>query len=151
MEARLTLTDELIRTILPPHERESGGHDHPDVKAWNDIRLEVIRLLPTRNRLAHHPVELKQVVPVFVNPDRTPSTDMESEAISRLMTVSWHESYVSEAERLRGRHDHAKPLTAPDLSSHLVHVEAVIARLKVFRSNIIAKYASDPAGDFDVD
>jgi hypothetical protein len=141
LDARLSLTDELLRTVLPPRERESGGHDHQDVKYWNETRLTIIDMLSTRNRLAHHPVEQKKIVPVFIKPDGTQSTDAESEAVSSLMTFSWYESYVSEAEKLRGRHENLKPLTTPDLSSHRVEIESLKTRLEIFRVHVLPKYA----------
>jgi hypothetical protein len=55
LDARLTLTDELLRHVLPKRERPNGGHDHPDVMAWDALDKEITELLPTRNRLAHHP------------------------------------------------------------------------------------------------
>jgi hypothetical protein len=140
LDARLKLTNELIRTVLPGRERKSGGHDHQDVKYWNETRSMIEHELSTRNRLAHHPIEQKKLVPVFIKPDGTQSTDAESEAISSLMTVSWHESYVSEAESLRGGHENLKPLTAPDLSRHRVEIEQIITHLQIFRAHILPKY-----------
>jgi hypothetical protein len=128
IDSRLSLTDELIRTVLP--RKESGEHDHADVIIWNNIRKEIIAALPARNRMAHHPVTYRVVGPVT-----------GSLAAQDLLTFSWYESAVSDAERLRGRHEDAKPLTAPDLSYHRVDVETLITKLNLFRTHVLAKYA----------
>jgi hypothetical protein len=57
IDARLSLTDELLLSLLPKKDPPIGGHDHADVRAWNDIRKSIIALLPDRNRIAHHPVQ----------------------------------------------------------------------------------------------
>jgi hypothetical protein len=41
INSRLTLVDELLRAILPPRDREDGGHDHPLVSEWIDIFREI--------------------------------------------------------------------------------------------------------------
>jgi hypothetical protein len=132
IDARLKLTDELVRTVLP--KKKGGDHDHSDVKIWDCLRKRIGSLLPTRNRLAHNPVASKQILPV-------PFSPIDSEAVSHLLTLSWYESYVSDAERLRGHHDNVKPLTEPDLSTHRLEVEMVINELEIFRTNVISKYA----------
>lgn len=136
LDGRLNLTDELVRTVLPIREKKRGGHDHEDVLAWKKVRNEITSLLPTRNRLAHHPVLEKQAIQVSV-PYAVP---ISSAASDLLGGFSWYESYVSDAERLRGRHEDVKPLTAPDLSSHRVDVEMLITTLEIFRIHVLAKY-----------
>jgi hypothetical protein len=58
LEARLTLTDEIIRSIFPSTKNEPGKHPHRDVKRWTNIRNNIADLLPIRRRIAHHPVRL---------------------------------------------------------------------------------------------
>jgi hypothetical protein len=53
LDARLELTNELVLTVLPARER--------DVKIWDNIKKEIKSLSPIRNRLAHHPVEQRQI------------------------------------------------------------------------------------------
>jgi hypothetical protein len=134
IDARLKLTDELVRTVLPRREKEDGGHDHADVKIWESLRKKIVDLLPIRNRLAHHPVTNKKIVP------EPTGDDAVSIAVSRLTTLSWYESYVSDAERLRGGHEKAKPLMAPDLSNHRIAVEMIINELEIFRTHVLSKH-----------
>src|SRR5437016_10623279 len=58
IEARMTLVDELVKSILPKKGRRSGGHDHPDVSRWNNIEKEFRDLQTIRRRIAHHPVQM---------------------------------------------------------------------------------------------
>jgi hypothetical protein len=134
IDARLNLTDELLLSILPRKDRPSGGHDHVDVKTWNEIRKGIIALLPTRNRLAHHPVIEKRLWPEL-------KEDYAGSAAVSLLNMPWYESYVSDAERLRGRHEDIKPLTVPDLSTHRVDVALIVTQLHRFRTNVLSKYA----------
>ena len=134
LDSRLQLTNELVRTVLPARDPPSGGHDHPDTKKWDDLRGQIIGLLPVRNRMAHHPVTYKDLgLPVLGL--STPGPGFALPVIG-----SWYESYVSEAEKLRGKHEDIKPLTAPDLSQHRVSVEIVIKQLDLFRARVLSKY-----------
>lgn len=129
IESRLQLTDELLRTVLPKPERKSGGHDHADVQTWDRIRKDIGKILQTRNRIAHHPVADRKLFP----------TAPEG-AVGMLFDMSWFESVVSDAERLRGRHDDAKPLLAPHLSAHRLDVEMIITKLAIFREQVLSKH-----------
>jgi len=90
INARLNLLDELVKARLPKKERKSGGHDHVDVKQWNDVCKDVTKLLTTRNRVAHHPVT-----------DRHAFGDPTEVGVFGLKT--WLEIYMGEHEQLRGR------------------------------------------------
>lgn len=129
VDARLSLADELVRTVLPRRDPPSGGHDHPDTLRWDEIRKEILVLLPVRNRLAHHPVAFKELGPV-------PSL----QGWSMPAIASWYESHVSEGEKLRGRHEKTNPLTASDLTYHRVSVESIITQLDLFRAQVLSKY-----------
>ena len=125
---RLRLTDELVRNVLPPREKKDGGKDHPDVKIWDDLRKEIGDLLPIRNRIAHQPVK-----------------DITYPALSAVTALfdqmTWYQSHVSEAEMLRGRNDDAKPIGVVELSQHRIAVELITAKLDLFISHILSKYA----------
>jgi hypothetical protein len=102
LDTRINLVDELVRSSLPKRDRKSGGHDHPDVQEWDDIRKAIGALLHTRRRIAHHPVA-----------DRS----IEGQ-LGLLSDMSWIELYMSDAERLRGRDGDLKPLPVDNLSAH---------------------------------
>ena len=137
LDSRLQLTNELVRTVLPARDPPSGGHDHPDTKKWDDLRSQIIGLLPVRNRMAHHPVTYKDL-------GAMPMMFGSGHAGPVLPVIgSWYESYVSEAEKLRGKHEDIKPLTAPDLSQHRVSVEIIIKQLDLFRARVLSKYRPD--------
>jgi hypothetical protein len=125
LEARLQLTDELVRTALPKRERKSGGHDHPDVKKWDQLRKDIGNLLPVRNRIAHHPITPKKI---------------DTGGLGMLDKMSWYEIYVSDAERLRGRHEDTKPLMTPDLSAHRLAVHGVTRRLELFLLETLSEH-----------
>jgi hypothetical protein len=130
LDARISLTDELARTVLPRRDPPDGGHGHPDTIMWGDVRRPIVGLLPVRNRLAHHPVTHKELGPA-----------LSLQGWAMPIISSWYESYVSEAEQLRGKHENIRPLTAPDLSRHRAEVEALIQHLNLFRARVLPKYA----------
>ena len=89
LDARLTLTDELVRLILPKHT--AGAHPHADLKFWNDILKQTRELSSSRNRIAHHPVELRSAAKYW------------NVSYWNVPPESWFEIYLSENEQLRGR------------------------------------------------
>jgi hypothetical protein len=102
LDARVSLADELVKYTLPKRERKSGGHDHPSLKLWKQIERKFRDLLPTRNRIAHHPITRAEVL---AGPDM-------------LSGWHWHYIYASEAEILRDKAEPLTPLTIADLSAH---------------------------------
>jgi len=56
LDARLSLTDELLRTLLPKPDNMNGGHPHPHVKTWEGLANRIRNGLSFRNRLAHWPI-----------------------------------------------------------------------------------------------
>lgn len=118
LEARLTLTDEVVRAVLPKHK--PGDHPHDDLKFWIDVLKQVRDLVPTRNRIAHHPVEVRHaafyadVSYLDVPPD------------------SWFEIYESQNEQLRGRSAGKSPLLVEDLRAHLTLTGGVSSLLHRF-------------------
>ena len=137
LDARLKLTDELVRTVLPARDPPDGGHDHPDTKKWSQLRRQIAELLPVRNRMAHHPVTYKDLGRMQV---LGIAGFVSGEGVALPVIASWYESDVSEAEKLRGKHEDIKPLTAPDLSRHRVSVESIIKQLDLFRARVLSKY-----------
>jgi hypothetical protein len=128
LDARLSLTNDLVRAVLPRPERKDGGHDHEDVRMWDKLRKEIGGLLPVRNRIAHHPVASRSI--------GTPPEDVTA----ALNELSWVELYVSESERLRGRDENTKPLLAPDLSAHRLATHEARVRLQRFISDVLSKH-----------
>lgn len=114
LEQRVTLTDELMGWLLP--KTQSGGHHHPDLKEWNAICTEFRDLLPTRNRLAHHPVEGEIIEWVIVPPKDSPSSGGH---VVGHGYDSWFSIAESEQERLRGRGKKPERLDAGHLAAHL--------------------------------
>lgn len=55
LDARLSLTAEIVRTTLVPSWERPGNAD-PRMKEWNAIAAQFRRLLAVRRRIAHHPV-----------------------------------------------------------------------------------------------
>jgi hypothetical protein len=137
LDARLQLTNELVRTVLLPRDPPAGDHNHPDTKKWDEIHRQITKLLPVRNRMAHHPVTYKDLgrMPVLGLGGLAPA-----QGLALPMIGSWYESYVSEAEKLRGRHKDIKPLIASDLSRHRASVESIIKQLDLFRARVLSKY-----------
>jgi hypothetical protein len=119
---RLELTEELLLLALPQRKRRSGGHDHPSMREWKQIKKEIGRLLPERNALAHDPVTLKihppTTLPLF--PGRMLSS-------TETLEVS-----TGEREKLRGQGE--KRVRDSQLVQHLTEVKSVTERLSAFVS-----------------
>jgi hypothetical protein len=127
VDARLKLTDELVRTAIPGRRKMSGEHDHPDLVVWDKLNKDIAALLATRRRIAHHPV-------------RTRSGRSEDRSFWYLKRSSWLEIYTSEGERLRTGTDDAKPLKKDDLVSHCHKVQEVTRRAAQFCRNVLPKH-----------
>jgi hypothetical protein len=112
LEARLTLTDELIDTIFPPPE--SGEHRHDDYRAWAKIIADIRQHAPTRNRLAHSPVGPN----LILEPGR------------REMTF---QSMQPPTQRARRRDGEKPAISLADLQAHIAAVAKIDKSLGDFR------------------
>jgi hypothetical protein len=130
IEARMTLVDDLVHSVLPKRVKKSGGHDHDDLKLWKDIVTDFKDLLQPRNQIAHHPVFFRS--PLFPGPNAGSPPKDETE--------SWFEIYVSQNERLRKRSKAYKPMLVSDLRDHLIAVNLIIDRLSRFLYQILRQY-----------
>jgi hypothetical protein len=121
LDARVTLADELVRNILPARAKKSGGHDHPSVKEWKKIERKFRDLLPTRNRVAHHPLsELKM-----------------PEGPGMLSGMRMHYLSVSDAEQLRDRNPDWMPLHIGDLRHHHILTLGLRSEIENFYLNTL--------------
>jgi hypothetical protein len=93
LDARLELTSELMLSVLPQRARQSGGHDHSDVKRWNTLVADIKNLLPTRNMLAHAPVIESVLVEYSLS-----MTDKTKPPLTRTIE-SWIKIAMSEHEK----------------------------------------------------
>ena len=135
IDARLTLTDELVRVILPKKERPDGGKDHKWVVTWAKLYTDIKDLLPERNLLAHAPVREVETV----------QTLLSLTGEMRISTLaSWLEIVMSEGEKLRGKAD-KPPIRAQHLKSHLEAVKLLAARISVFHGTIAAEPPATPS------
>ena len=106
IDARLTLTDEMIRLRLP--KTPNGGRPHPTLKIWNELRAKIKSHLEVRNRLAHHPVSLQKII---VENALTAQGQVRQEYL--ILQTS-----VGKNEALRGKHFNQIPLYLGDLEAH---------------------------------
>jgi hypothetical protein len=134
LEARFTLTDEIVRSVLP--KKKPGAHDHPFVEAWHKIIKQREDLLAIRRRLAHQPVMVRM---------RIHSNSLFNTARFGRATIggpihqfSWTELYTSEHEKLRGKSD-SKPLRYEDLEKHFNGVGSLANDLLGFLIEVISK------------
>jgi hypothetical protein len=125
VSSRLDLTDDLLLMALPKRGKKDR-EDHPSVTEWKKIKLEIKRLLPTRNSLAHDPVKLTIHPPTNL-PMFLPVRISKS---SETLEVS-----TSEKEELRGR----DPTQVKDaqLMQHLTEVNTLSAMLVTFISGTL--------------
>ena len=132
MSVRLELVDELVLSVLPKRDKKDGGHDHPEVTLWKELKKETEGLFKIRSRIAHHRVDVRTDARFRESGEPMPLN--QPVPIEQLAFTSSFELYVSEAERLRGRHEKATPLKVDDLSIHCVQVQRAAQRLHHFRA-----------------
>jgi hypothetical protein len=144
LNVRLGLTDEIVRSVLPNRQKNSKQRDHPYVTEWKEIYKEFDSLLGIRRRIAHHPVEIKQMPMAFgfgeagdrVGFDQGPFGDFSAQ-----WPESWFEIYVSQHERLRKKAAGLTPLLVTDLRAHLFATGALSSRLRKFFYEMLTKPA----------
>jgi hypothetical protein len=119
IDARLKLTDELIRTLFP--QRKPGSHPTKAEKKWTSITSKIRDELPIRNQLAHCPAS-----PMVETTDGTPFK----------ITDVWFASYVSETERLRGRKI-PPDLKVEHIKDHIDRVSTIYMDLRSFRTAML--------------
>jgi hypothetical protein len=113
LSGRLSLTNEVVRAAIVSNQ--------VGVKSWTQIEREIESLLATRNRLAHHPVALR---------DERHSINEDSSGFSELIGVAWAESFVPEGERSSRKKKHPDVLKIGDLKLH--HSETEFVRLRLY-------------------
>jgi hypothetical protein len=119
IDAKLTLTTDLIETVLPQRERKSGGKDHPDVVKWNRLVKETKNLLKVRNQLAHASVGIVLGSRINVQDNTLISQD------------SWLQVFTGKNEQLRGKE---KPtIKDSDLPEHYTAVRNLANRFGEFQ------------------
>ena len=125
LEPRLSLTDEIVISVLPKPARKSGGHDLPEVTAWKAAITDFRNLLAIRRRIAHHPVAIRQQ-PLAWDVSRFD-----------LPPPSWFEIYVNEHEQFRTGEIPA--LKVEDLKVHLLALTLLRDRLHHFFYDVLIK------------
>jgi hypothetical protein len=118
LDARMTLTDELVKLVLPQHKADD--HPHEDLKLWVTTYKMIDKLKPVRNRIAHCQA-----------------------GVNISQAGSWWILYESNNERMRGKPG-APPLQIVDLTRHLIDVGKARSLLHNFYYSTLPKYASKP-------
>jgi hypothetical protein len=134
IDSRMSLADELVKSVLPKRQRKSGGHDDPDVQQWKAIEKDFRDQQFVRSRIAHQPVAWQR------------RAFRAGDTVGMPLIESWFEIYVSENESLRGRSEDWKPLRIDDLRQHLMNLNRVTGRLRQFLDRVLPKHfaASSP-------
>jgi hypothetical protein len=130
IDTRLSLTSELVLTVLPQRERKDGGHDHPDVFYWKDLVKDIRDLLPIRNLLAHAPI---------AHAHETEFLDAEGK---ETMQTSWYEIMTSLEEQLTGKHELV--IQDIELPEYLKKVRGIGQDLTHFYYRLLAKGYAKP-------
>jgi hypothetical protein len=130
LDLRLTLTNEIVISVLPHQESKDGGHDHETVKAWREITKNFRDLLPVRRRLAHHPVDWK-------GDELIGSHGL---GISLQVHVGKHEIFRENSSVL-------SPLTIADLRKHLSSVKRLGNFLNDYSRDVLTPLRERIASD----
>lgn len=136
VDARLTLADELVKSVLPKPARKSGGHPHSSVKKWNKLEADLKSKLAIRRRIAHQPVRPNEASFGFDDSDAFKGSEFK---------LSWYELYVSENEDARGKELEPKTLIVTDLLDHGSAVMRLADGLKAFHDNELLAHAPKSA------
>ena len=134
MNARLTMTSEIVKSRLPLPKQENGGKPHPDVAAWSKAAAGFESLLSARRRIAHQPSAMR------VPPHAAFVGHAFAGAIYASGDDEYFEIYTSLAEQLRGKEAERSPLKIADLEKHLADVTALRDRLVRYLNGPLAPY-----------
>jgi hypothetical protein len=128
LSGRLSLVDELVKTVLPKKGRERGGHDHPITKSWTTINNDIDSRLSFRNQLAHSP--------------SGPMTKIEDKPDgSWHITDIWWASYISRPEQQRGKNRDFSEIKIEDIKSHLQALAKIWMDLRDFEMKLVTLLA----------
>lgn len=130
LDTRLNTTDELVRVTLLPSWERPGTRD-PRTRAWNTVFKSFLKLLKDRRRIAHHPVEEREIEGFVQPPADTP--------FHLWPLDSWFEIYVSRHERLRDKSAKLPPLREDDLVTHFTAVHELSSALNAFYQDVLTK------------
>jgi hypothetical protein len=136
LDVRLSLTDEIVKSVLP--RTEPGRQDHPHLLAWATARKGFTDLLAIRRRIAHHPVVTKAIPSGLCDP-------FGSLLFGAGPVISGFELYASHGERLRGKASNDKPLTIHDLRNHMASVTLLHIQLHQFLRDALLAQNEEPA------
>lgn len=139
LEARFSLTDEIVRSVLP--RKKPGEHDHAYVKRWDKAIKKRGDLLAMRRRIAHHPVAVRMNVRIAGMFGTMPYNRMPiGGAVDQF---SWLELYMSESEKVRGRDAHLPALLLKDLEDHFDAVATLANDLLGFLIEVLSKPSAE--------
>lgn len=130
IDARLSLTDEIVRSILP--KKMAGVHDHESVQKWKNIIKQIRGLLTTRRRIAHHPVTLQSAPPFQFGVTPFGVGLFDDKLAEPTLAIQ-----VGEYEKLRPRESDEGGLTKQELFAHLQSVRSIANSLNSFLRNAL--------------
>jgi hypothetical protein len=123
LDARITLTDDLVKTILPARTRPNGGKDDPITTLWKELHADLKSALHIRNHLAHCPAA----------PMAEPKISPPGSG-AFFIVDTYYASYTSSTEKLRGKAAKTPDtLKIEDVRDHIKSVSSYINRLRNFR------------------
>jgi hypothetical protein len=130
LDVRLGLTNEIVKSVLPKPKVKNGGHPHSSVKTWDALRKEMVSLLHTRRRVAHHPVHIT----IWGSEDENGKVSDVS------LELTSFEIFVSSHEQSRDDEKVFQPLTMTDLKNHATAVQQLSENMELFMSRELATH-----------
>jgi hypothetical protein len=127
LSLRLDLANELVPIMLEMDESKRADA----LKEWKGIYKEIKDLLGTRNRLAHHPVKIRDERAMF-------DDGVGFDDGTGFAGATWAESYVTDDERLRGKYDEKPALKIGNLKIHRAGTQFVILRIFNFLKETVS-------------
>jgi hypothetical protein len=144
LAGRISLVDELIKTVLPKPERKDGAHHHQDVITWTNLRKKIEPEFATRRRIAHHPAGYRKVI-AEIRPSDEPPGELAAGVVH--MKVAHEvgefyrpEIYMSENEILRGKGVIDDPLFIGAVQSYSERINSLADELQHFLRDVFLKH-----------
>jgi hypothetical protein len=143
LDSRMTLTTELLHSWFP---KPPGSHGHPLLKEWLSLRARMTDLIPYRNLMAHHPI------------DMTGEKDYEFKHLSdgniELIPVDIKSHFkveTSKSEIRRGRIHTIKSLKDAEMPSHYKTILELHKDIRSFRTSLQKEMLTRLHGQIDLD
>lgn len=143
LNIRLSLTDEILKSVFPKPRKKVGSHPSAIEQEWNTLKKDIEGQLGIRRRIAHQPIKINSGWLGHFLHGRTTlaGNDFDPEELAD----SWFSIYATEHERMREKEANSEPLKLDDLKTHLKTLSSLTPRLVTFSDNLQEWLSAKPS------